>query len=214
MKNKPPYSRKLRIFDICLDATGGGPSPDANHRTLVNFAGCGKAMSGHPCKGCCNPLFWNKMDGKVATVDEVFLKILYNGLPYVTFGGGEPTDQKKGVIQLAHKLRCIGFHIIMFSWHSRSWFTKNWSPDELRCFDMIITEPYDETQHIADCTKNDGVHNAIGSANQEIWINPATDNMVFLAGNVAKMEMDEDLTLKIYLHNGEICECKSNWLDY
>lgn len=136
------------------------------------------------------------------------------GNVYVRCGSGEKqeitsnaylstsTDQRLGVVKLAKKLKGLGFHIIMFSWHSRQWFKDNWRSDELSCFDVIITEPYDATEKIYDYSLDDGIHNAIGSGNQEIWLEPGAEDYAFKAAEINSLEMDVKNTMRINLKNG------------
>jgi hypothetical protein len=67
--------------------------------------------------------------------------------------------------------------------------------DELNNIDIVVTEPYMEEFRIYDNTKDDGLHNVIGSGNQEVWI-PAK-NIFYKAGDLASMTLNENNELEV-----------------
>lgn len=191
----------VKIYIIGWKVKGGGPSPADNYRTEIYFAGCQKAREGNPCMGCANVCTWEDKDARPLEVQEVYEDILRRaerGLPkYITFVGGEPTDQQESILELAELLKQAGFHILMFSWHSRSWFEEHWTKAQLGLFDIIITEPYVQEQHIYDWSLDDGLHNTVGSANQYIWAQPGRENVYVAAGTVQSLCLDERQSLTI-----------------
>lgn len=191
----------LKIYDIAWEVKGAGPSPVDNYRTEIYFAGCAKAREGNPCEGCCNFMIWDNSTIRDLDIDYIYKLIherVEKQLPkYITFVGGEPTDQKDGVLELAKILKVDDFHILMFSWHSRGWFESNWTKEELKLFDIIITEPYIHSQRIYDWSKDDGLHNAVGSANQHIWYKPGQDNIDVLAGDIKELHLNRYNELSI-----------------
>lgn len=193
----------IKIYDIAWEVKGAGPSPADNYRMEIYFAGCAKAREGNPCKGCCNPMIWDDRKAKDLFVNDVYDLIKLQaerGLSkYITFVGGEPTDQSEGVIELAKLLKDDGFHILMFSWHSRDWFESNWKAKDLRLFDIIITEPYVQEEHIYDWTLDDGLHNTVGSGNQHVWYRPGSLNIDVAARDIASLSLDEHNLLKIIM---------------
>ena len=80
----------LSIFDIKLEATTAGPSPDNNKRTEVFLLGCKKAHQGDPCPGCFNSITWDTSRVEF-TRDPVELAAFLNEITpnkYITIGGG------------------------------------------------------------------------------------------------------------------------------
>ena len=122
---------------------------------------------------------------------EIFDVIDKTNVPkYITIVGGEPTDQLDGLIELAKLLKCDGYHILLFTRREKEWLLKHISDQDIKLFDIIVTEPYKKEFRIYDSTKDDGIHNAIGSANQNIWL--TKDDVTYLAGNVSQLILNED----------------------
>ena len=90
---------------------------------------------------------------------------------------------------------------MLFSWRSIEWFKDNLLDEELKWFNIIVTDPYDCTQRIYNTNRDDGVHNVIGSANQRIWLT-AIDKW-FKAGDVRLMTVGKDNKTEVVLLNGE-----------
>ena len=89
MKKLPP-GVGLSVFDIKLEATTAGPSPDNNKRTEVFLLGCKKAQQGNPCPGCFNSITWDTSRVEF-TRDPVELAAFLNEITpnkYITIGGG------------------------------------------------------------------------------------------------------------------------------
>lgn len=89
MKKLPP-NVGLKVFDVKLEATTAGPSPDDNKRTEVFLLGCEKACQGDSCPGCFNSLTWD-MDKAEFSRDPIELAAFLNECTpnkYITIGGG------------------------------------------------------------------------------------------------------------------------------
>jgi hypothetical protein len=84
---------------------------------------------------------------------------------------------------------------MLFSWRSYDWLKTQMTESELNNIDIVVTEPYMEEFRIYDNTKDDGLHNVIGSGNQEVWI-PAK-NIFYKAGDLASMTLNENNELEV-----------------
>ena len=109
--NKLKPNEGLKLFDVKLEATTAGPSPDNNIRTEVFLLGCKKAHQGDPCPGCFNSITW---DDSIAewSYDLVELAAELNKTTpnkYITIGGGEPLDQIDNLIILCKELKKYGY---------------------------------------------------------------------------------------------------------
>lgn len=188
---------KIRLFDILWRTKGAGPSPDDNRRTELYFGGCLRALSGNPCKGCFNSLLWDGSNCKEKTVGNVVDILELSKVPkYITIVGGEPTDQPEALVSLGENLKKRGYNLLLFTWRSLEWLRNSKIPVEL--FDIIVSGPYVEEQRIYDHILDDGIHNAIGSGNQIIFLPKSGET--FLAADVAYLRMENDGNLTIGRH--------------
>lgn len=195
----------IKLYDILWQVKNAGPSPDNNRRTEIYFAGCNKALQGNPCKHCFNPSLWrNDKSNNLAPQDIVDNLDRHNIPKYVTIVGGEPTDQLPGLIDLITVLKNRGYHIILFSWRSYDWIAKEIGLINLRKIDILVTEPYIEEYRIYDTNLDDGVHNVIGSGNQEVIINNGTDKFdIYKAGQLKSLLLDYSNKLKVVMNTND-----------
>jgi hypothetical protein len=87
----------------------------------------------------------------------------------------------------------------LFTWHDEKWFIANFGMYNAKLFDVIVTGNYLEQERIYDTSKDDGIHNVIGSGNQEIW-QPQKDTRV-KAGKVSKLILHPNNELEVILNN-------------
>lgn len=182
-------SDKLKIYNVLWSSVTGGPSPEGNVRTELFLAGCAKAEEGNPCKGCFNPQLWkdNVFVGYSTPLEAADNIQAHAANKYITIVGGEPLDQLAPLAELVSILKARGFHIIVFTHYLMRELRENFedqvSVDKLlRHIDILVDGEYDETQRIYDDNAGDGLHDAVGSANQIIWdleaANASVDTMV------------------------------------
>lgn len=168
---------KIKLFGVKWDVNTAGPSPDKNKRTEIFFFGCNRAVNGNPCKGCFNNALW---DNSIATfsytVEEIVNNIkLHASNKYVTIGGGEPTDQIVGLVELVSALKKEGFHVIIYTWRSLPELLAETSEKALYArhlldsADMIIDGEFKIGERLYDDSKGDGLLSSVGSGNQIIW---------------------------------------------
>jgi len=172
---------KLKIWDVNWVAQTAGPSPDDNKRTELFLLGCKKAMSGDPCKGCFQEALWDEKKAIYShPVKEVISKINnFSPNKYVTIGGGEPSDQLEGLIELTKGLKKQGFHIIVYTWHSladilsekkyKLSLNKKQYLDFLNNIDILIDGQFKQEECNYIHNYSDGLLGSIGSGNQIIW---------------------------------------------
>lgn len=96
----------MKVMNILHDSVVDGPGL----RTVVFFAGCP-----HQCLGCHNPASWKMTNGVDMSVEEIFKEIKGNPLTDVTFSGGEPLIQAKGLVKLAQQIKAIHKNIWVYS---------------------------------------------------------------------------------------------------
>ena len=191
----------IKLYDILWQTKNAGPSPDNNRRTEIYFAGCMKARQGNPCKNCFNPKLWFN-DNNINLAPEAVVDDLdkHNIPKYVTIVGGEPTDQIDGLVDLITILKSRGYHIMLFTWHTYDWIVKEMGYVNLRKIDILVTEPYLEEERIYNASLNDGIHNAIGSGNQEIIVNRGNNNFDrHFARDVKELKLDYSNILKVVM---------------
>jgi len=172
---------KLKIWDVNWAAQTAGPSPDMNKRTELFLLGCKKAMDGNPCKGCFQKALWDEKKAiYFHPVEETISKLSkFSPNKYVTIGGGEPSDQLEGLIELTRGLKKQGFHIIVYTWHSlidilsekeyELSLKKKQYLDFLNNIDILIDGQFKQEQCNYIHDYSDGLLGSIGSGNQIIW---------------------------------------------
>lgn len=164
--------RSLRIHDIKWSTDTAGPGPDGS-RTELFLRGCRRARLGQPCQGCFNSALWKDDVENKWPVDHVVRQIVKNApSPYVTIGGGEPTDQLYSLIDLVHGLKRNNFHIILYTWRSLIELTTyNYGEVQhlLGGVDILVDGEYQDKERIYNPAAQDGVRNWIGSGNQTVW---------------------------------------------
>lgn len=179
---------RLKLWSVTWETTTAGPSPFGNNRTEVFLFGCERAKLGNPCKGCFNSQLWdNSRAEHDYTAAEIAAQIIENAPnKYVTIGGGEPTDQMEGLIELCKALKLAEFHIMVYTWKSIKHIFEGIYPQDmgttmrvaaeqrqfeelLSCIDMLVDGQFmlEERMYQADWT--DGLFNSVGSGNQVVW---------------------------------------------
>lgn len=195
----------ISMFDIRYRIKNAGPSPDDNRRTELYFAGCRKAASGSPCKNCFNPMLWQPQNVLVKKPLEFLDCLERHNIPkFITLVGGEPTDQLEGLLEFARLAKEKGYHIILFSWHDKKWLEEKLK-DEVYDFDIIVPGEYKEEFHIYNEEKDDGLHNAVGSSNQLVWI--TAHDIAISAGIIFSLDLVKEksgsLVLEVTFNDGK-----------
>lgn len=169
----------MKLFNVKWKCTTAGPSPFNNERTEVFLLGCNKAMTGNPCKGCFNSMTW---DVSKATINHNPIDVANNIIKfspnkYVTFGGGEPTDQIDELLIVFDLLKQNGFHILMYTWRKLKEGIHGEYGEEMKqklhsllaYVDIIIDGEFKVEEKIFNEEMQDGCYNSIGSKNQIVW---------------------------------------------
>jgi anaerobic ribonucleoside-triphosphate reductase activating protein len=118
------------------------------------------------CSGCCNPHLFNIVprtiidSAKVAAdVEEARNR---HGIEGVTFLGGEPMIQARGLAEVAHAARRIGLSVMVFTGYRREELDALNLPgtrDLVAATDLLVDGRFVESDP-------DSVRNWVGSANQ------------------------------------------------
>lgn len=165
----------LKIAYVRWTARTAGPSPFNNERTELFLLGCKKALEGNPCPGCFNSGTWDA--SKQTVVDDPIKTAEYinkmSPNKYITIGGGEPTDQIDGLIELCKELKeKYGFHIMVYTWRDLMNLDiniKDKIKELTKYVDMIVDGEFKIEERLWDGSKEDGFISSIGSGNQIVW---------------------------------------------
>ena len=190
----------IAVFDIRYEIKNAGPSPHDNRRTELYFAGCDKAASGNPCKNCFNPMIWQRDKALVKSAQDFLDCLNKHDIPrFITLVGGEPTDQLDGLVEFGRLAKADGYHIILFSWHDVEWLKAKLG-DAVCYFDIIIPGEYLESRRIYDESKDDGLHNMVGSRNQYIWL--PKEGELAKAGDLSSLALNKEGVLEVTYSDG------------
>lgn len=97
----------IRMCGVVKESIVDGPGL----RYVIFVQGCP-----HKCKGCHNPESHDFNAGTEVSVDAIFNDILKNPLlSGVTFSGGEPFCQAETLALLAHKVKSIRKHVMVYT---------------------------------------------------------------------------------------------------
>ena len=205
----------IKLFTVTWSTDTAGPSPDDNYRTEVFFKGCNKAITGNACLGCFNSPLWDDSADRTHDPVEMADHIAKHApTKYITIGGGEPTDQLEGLIQLTRRLKEHGFHIMVYTWKNVRAVVNNHTNERdqfLELFtyiDMLVDGIYDPKKRLYRKDQGDGFMNSVGSGNQGIWdIRDYRKQRDYLIGY--RMEDLHGLHLKdsndlVYITNGHV----------
>ena len=98
---------KLRVCGFTKESVVDGPGI----RAVVYAQGCP-----HHCQGCHNPSTWNEAGGYELDVEAIMEMIkgtrLLRG---VTFSGGEPFLQARGLAELAQYVKALGLDLLIYT---------------------------------------------------------------------------------------------------
>ena len=190
----------IAMFDIRYEIKNAGPSPHDNRRTELYFAGCDKAASGNPCKNCFNPMIWQRDKALVKSAQDFLDCLNKHNIPrFITLVGGEPTDQLDGLVEFGRLAKADGYHIILFSWHDVEWLKAKLG-DAVCYFDIIIPGEYLESRRIYDESKDDGLHNMVGSRNQYIWL--PKEGELAKAADLSSLALNKERVLEVTYSDG------------
>lgn len=188
----------VKLYDILWQVKNAGPSPDDNRRTELYFAGCKRALSGNPCPECFNPKLWDGSRNYFLSPVDIVDNLDRQNIPkYVTIVGGEPTDQIEGLVDLITILHDRGYHIMLFTWRSYDWVKEQIGLINLKKIDIMVTEPYVKECRIYDTSKDDGLHNVVGSSNQQIIVYRHGKTEIYSAGDIKELKLEYNNNLKV-----------------
>ena len=156
----------IRIYDVKWAVQTAGPSPDF-FRTELFFKGCKRAEYGMPCEGCFNEVIWDSSTNisySATRAAKHFAEHAPNR--FITIGGGEPTDQIDGLIELCRELKAWGFHVMVYTWRSINDLIVQ---GVLPYIDILVDGEYKAEERVYQEENEDGFLNSIGSGNQIVW---------------------------------------------
>lgn len=152
----------------CTEVEGPG------RRAAIWVQGCDKR-----CVGCCNPEFLKIVERSIISAESFALEILdakqCHDIEGVTFLGGEPLLQAKGLGRVAEIVSGAGLSVIVFSGYTMSEIEAMNLPGFdrlLKHTDVLIDGPY-------DASKPDESRNWVGSTNQNfIYLTDRYDSTI------------------------------------
>lgn len=169
-------SNQIKLFTVTWSTDTAGISPDHNNRTELFFKGCNKAIIGNPCLGCFNSPLWDDSAEYTHSAESIANQVsMYAPNKYVTIGGGEPTDQIEGLIELTKLLKEDGFHIMIYTWKDLYSVLHNHTGERaeflrlMENIDMLVDGIFDSKERLYKMDAGDGFLSSIGSGNQTIW---------------------------------------------
>lgn len=134
----------LRIFKILKRTRVEGPG----ERLCIWVQGCSRC-----CKGCAAQNTWDEKNGETISIDEIFSLIKkQHGIEGVTFLGGEPFEQAKGLCELAKMIKGLGLSVLTFTGYYLEDLTKMAESaqdikDLLENTDLLIDGPFEEENY-------------------------------------------------------------------
>ncbi|MCY7866001.1 4Fe-4S cluster-binding domain-containing protein [Bacillus spizizenii] len=205
---------KIKLFTVTWSTDTAGVSPHDNMRTELFFKGCNKAISGNACLGCFNQPLWDDYAKYTHSVESVAEQVIRHAPnKYATIGGGEPTDQIEGLIELTQRLKQAGFHIMVYTWKDLYSVLHNHTGERreflqlLQNIDMLVDGIYDPRERVYRKSQGDGFLNSVGSGNQTVWdVRDYRENGHTLLGFKMRdlcgmqLKLNDDL---IYITDGE-----------
>lgn len=144
----------INLHSFLSRSRANGPG----ERAVVWVQGCPRA-----CPGCFNPESQTFATKELMTVDELERRILaIQGIDGVTFSGGEPFKQAKGLAELADRLRERGLSVVCYTGYIlkelRARDREDWNA-LLGQVDLLIDGPFIQSERIHEPYR--------GSANQQ-----------------------------------------------
>jgi len=144
-------------------------------RFVLWLQGCGRR-----CPGCFNPEFQPFVRRERVTSEGVAGKVLRTeGIDGVSFTGGEPMMQARGLFELARMVRARGLSVFCYTGFTLEELQGSWNPwvlALLRQVDVLIDGPYEQDQAAALRWR--------GSRNQRVHF--LTDRYRSLVGDAQK----------------------------
>lgn len=152
----------------CTQVEGPG------RRAAIWLQGCDKR-----CVGCCNPEFLKFVERNLVSADSVAQQILDAKRDYsiegVTFLGGEPLLQAKGLAPVAEAVSSAGLSVMVFTGYSIAEIEAINLPGVdhlLKHTDVLVDGPYEGA-------KPDKTRNWVGSTNQRfIYLSERYDSEI------------------------------------
>ncbi|MGI6153056.1 MAG: anaerobic ribonucleoside-triphosphate reductase activating protein [Christensenellaceae bacterium] len=130
-------SEKIRVAGIENDSITDGPGL----RLTIFLQGCRKS-----CPGCHNPAAQRMDGGTLYTTDALMEMIGKNPLlSGVTFSGGEPLLQARGLLPLAKQIKESGLHIAVYTGYTFEEILLEANEDVLellRLCDTLVDGPF------------------------------------------------------------------------
>ena len=151
-----PPLLNLAAWIECSEAEGPGK------RFALWVQGCIRR-----CPGCCNPEMHPLVPRHLVAADEILRRICEargrHGIEGVTFVGGEPMLQAKGLASVARGCQAEGLSVMTFTGYALEELEQLRLPgaaELIACSDIVVDGPY--LQHLRDDSRN-----WVGSSNRE-----------------------------------------------
>jgi len=163
----------------CTEVEGPG------RRAAIWLQGCNKR-----CFGCCNPEFLKIVERNIVSAESFAHEILdakhHHDIEGVTFLGGEPLLQAKGLGRVAEIVSGAGLSVMVFSGYTMSEIETINLPGVARLLkhtDVLVDGAY-------DATKPDASRNWVGSTNQNFIYLTDRYNSAIESTHIATREVE------------------------
>lgn len=171
----------LAAWIACTEVEGPGK------RSAIWVQGCDKR-----CKGCCNPYYLTFEERQLIKASELADKVMVAAQKYhlegVTFLGGEPLLQARGLAEIAAAVKVAGLSVMVFSGYTlKELYQLNFAGTKelLACTDVLV----------------DGVYDSSNQDTERQWVGSANQTFHYLTDFYdSRIESRQDLKREIELH--------------
>ena len=131
------------------------------------------------CPGCCNPQMLDFVPRRIIESQELLRLIdasrARDGIEGVTFLGGEPMLQARGLSEVARGCRDLGLGVMVFTGFRLEHLQNSEMPgvsELLKATDLLVDGPYVES-------RRDVIRNWVGSSNQRVhYLTPRYEKQI------------------------------------
>lgn len=174
----------LRVHALLEHSYANGPGC----RAVIWVQGCSIA-----CPGCCNPGAQDRLGGREVPVSDILSWLLaIEGIEGITLSGGEPLQQRAGVLSLLRGIRAASdLSVVLFTGHDWGHIENNAGLRQtVSLADLVIAGPYRQHRRLPSglrASANQTLH-LLGRRYAPADVGDVPDLEVVVFGNGALVE--------------------------